>query len=584
MNFQLLAYPLNVYAQTLNLEYGGAEHLHFGIHDADGGEDFFRAQHTTQELLRSIMLPAPARVLEIGFGLGALSRALAADGYTVTAVSNNPEEIRIAKQASADVCYVLSDFADPLFGQQFRQQQFDILLFQHSAQYFDSIQLLAVAKKLLKEDGQLLILDEFLLDDNVEVERPQTVLKHFLVQAQRCGLNPVAERQLGALAAPGLLLFRSLLEKHKHALAESLALAPELIAELGVGLMRMATQLQSEQMGFSLLDFRCAAVALNQPDFGNIHSFDSVDVVPLFESSFGNSFDFAVWDWKYSAGRGKAIIARVDGKVVAHYGGATRDIRYYGLPRKAVQICDVMVMREHRSFANRDTLFFKVAATFLEQHTGNAAEHLLGFGFPNLRVLRVAKKLRLYDTTDCFIEIHYPHSYIPRENRQWEISPFDLLDVDSSASVDILWHKMANDFEQQIVGVRDLAYLRYRYCSHPLWQLGTYYCLSVRMSGNSELTALVILKRQGEDNLLMDIIGAVEQFPDVLEALLVQLQRAHQSLHCKVTKGQADKLTLPGSEWRDTGIEIPCNIWTAGPPPDALKEAWWLTAGDMDFI
>jgi hypothetical protein len=35
---------------------------------------------------------------------------------------------------------------------------------------------------------------------------------------------------------------------------------------------------------------------------------------------------------------------------------------------------------------------------------------------------------------------------------------------------------------------------------------------------------------------------------------------------------------------RDLEIDIPCNSWTRGPQAQELAGAWWLTAGDMDFL
>jgi hypothetical protein len=35
---------------------------------------------------------------------------------------------------------------------------------------------------------------------------------------------------------------------------------------------------------------------------------------------------------------------------------------------------------------------------------------------------------------------------------------------------------------------------------------------------------------------------------------------------------------------RELQIEIPCNRWSHGPATETLAGAWWLTAGDMDFM
>ena len=82
----------------------------------------------------------------------------------------------------------------------------------------------------------------------------------------------------------------------------------------------------------------------------------------------------------------------------------------------------------------------------------------------------------------------------------------------------------------------------------------------------------------------MDIIGPLEGIPTQLRALIAYLSESGAALCCRITNGHARHFTLPGCELRDLGIEIPCNSWTRGPQVDELKGAWWLTAGDMDFL
>ena len=143
---------------------------------------------------------------------------------------------------------------------------------------------------------------------------------------------------------------------------------------------------------------------------------------------------------------------------------------------------------------------------------------------------------------------------------------------------------MAYDLRAQIVGVRDHAYLQYRYCSHPLWASRGYECVGLRHHDTGALAALAILKKHEGGRLLMDIIGPLEGISTQLRALIAYLSESGAALCCRITNGHARHFTLPDCELRDLGIEIPCNSWTRGPQVDELKGAWWLTAGDMDFL
>ncbi|MDP1930375.1 MAG: GNAT family N-acetyltransferase [Gammaproteobacteria bacterium] len=575
MNFRLLPYPLNVYAQTLALEYGSAEHLHFGVFAAALDEAYPYAQQRAQDLLKELLISAPACVLEVGCGGGALARELAAQGYIATAMSGNAAEFEsLIADTTQHVCADFQNYQP--------QQLFDIVVFQQSAQYLDPIILLEQAKACLREGGQLLIADEFLLDDSHREAEPLSLLGHFLQLAVRCGFHITHQQELGTLVAPGLARFHALLLKHEQALCDSLRLEARSVQQLAESLLSMQHKFTDARLGYTLLDLRRGPFVEYDPVFGNIHGFTTDEVCSLFESSFNGPFDVSVWHWKYGTGRGLAVSARVGGKLVGHYGGAPRDILYFGKPDMAVQICDVMVTPEHRSFAGRDTLFFKTAATFLEQHIGNAAQHLLGFGFPNKRVLQVAVRLGLYDVTDSFVEVHYPK--VAHNTGDWELAEFDLDSPRSRMQVDALWLQMAAGLQDQIVGVRDWAYLHYRYRAHPLWPSGGYNCLALRRSSVNEPAAVLVLKKHDNAMLLMDIIGPVTEFPALLEVLIGFLARTDETLACRITKGQLDRISLGGCEVRDLEIDIPCNNWTHGPNAQTLAGAWWLTAGDMDFF
>lgn len=581
MNPIQLPFPLNVYGLTLTLEFGAAQHLHFGVFDELGAvhEAYPDAQARAQELLCTLLPPTPARILEIGFGSGALAVQLGASGYDVTALTQLQEEYRaVRSDVTAGVAFRLEELKDFV-----PQEPFDVVLLQHSAQYLDPLQMLARANACLKEGGQLLIADEFLLDDSTRKPQSRPLLANFLRLAQRCGFTAERQRDMGRQVAPGLLEFTQLIEKHAIVLCEQLQIGIDQLAQLQAQLTEMAGQFQHARMGYTLLDLRRGPVITDKAEYGSIESFQLGEVKPLFESSFETAFDESVWNWKYGAGRGRAVCARQSGELVAHYGGAPRDILYFGEVSKAIQICDVMVLPEHRSFASRDTLFFKTAATFLEQQVGNCAEHLLGFGFPNQRVLRMAQRLGLYDVTDVFIEIHYPVQ-LATSSSEYEIVPFDLLSTEASAIVDGLWTEMARAMQQLIVGKRDWEYWHYRYCTHPARARGIYTCLALRAKGSEQIKAVFLLKQQDQTNLLMDIVGEVDQFPAYIEVLRDSLAIGNIQLLCRTTRAQAPKLSLSDAHWQELEIEIPCNIWTRGPSAEQLQGMWWLTAGDMDFL
>ncbi len=582
MNPRLLPFPLNVYAQTLTLASGApAELLHFGVFDTEAelGDGYPAAQQRAQLRLLTLLLPPPARVLEIGCGSGTLARDLAAQGYEVTAITEIEEEWRSACALPGQTAHCervsLREFADG--------RLFDIVLLQQSSQYLDPLLLFSRAAALLGEGGQLLLADEFLLDDSRMAPEPRPLLSNFLQLAERCGFRVARQRELGRQVAPGLQLFAGLLQRHHAETAASLALGDHELLALEQALQTQAAKFATARLGYTLLDLRRGPVESMSTEYGSAGTFTLDEVRPLFERSFEVPFSAAVWQWKYGHGRGRAVGARQQGQLIAHYGGAPREIRYFGTPSRAVQICDVMVLPEHRSFVSRDTLFFKTAATFLEQQIGNCAEHLLGFGFPNARVLKVACRLGLYDVTDRFIELHYPRECTTAPDGL-QVQPLALASEERRADVDRCWQRMAESLQNGIVGVRDLDYLQYRYCQHPLWAEGGYEALVIVAENAEGPLAIAVLKVLGQERLLMDIVAAVQDMPAALEAVRCSLAQRQLGLHARITQAQAAALHLPGTVVHELDIEIPCNVWTRGPAAAALAGAWWLTAGDMDFL
>ncbi len=581
-----LKFPANIYANAIQLAYGSVEYTGYGVAvpacgaaDGGGGEvaqtavDIPAAQRHVARLLLERLPAAPARVLEVGCGLGTLARQMTACGHRVTAISDDPFEVQHLEGLPAH-CVRLEDFTTAA-------ERFDVIVLHNSAHYIPALKLLGKARDLLRPGGQLLMADIFIQNDEEPAAERLPVLKHFQQLAQRMGFQLQHQQQFDAQA--GGCLGRLLL--HLKDLQDELQgicrISQADFQQLLAALERSQEDLRSGRHIYALLDFTSPATVTEE--YCDIDGFGVEEVAPLFERSFGVAFDPAIWNWKYGSGRGRSVCIRQGDQVVAHYGGAPRDILYFGAPHKAIQICDVMVEPQKRSFYSRQGLFFKSAATFLEQYVGNTAEHLLGIGFPNIKAMHVASRLGLYDKTDDFIEVLYPApAQIPADDACGYI--LEPLRPRDAGQVNDLWTEMAGQYREAIIGVRDWAYLEYRYLQHPSER---YRCYKLVDSDSGRLRAALIVRRHEDGWLLMDVLALQQDMPELvacMHGLLCALEGQPLPLRCWITRSQALHVRTDSSQLRDMQVEIPCNRWSKGPAGSLLSGAWWLTAGDMDFM
>lgn len=584
MDYRVLRFPLNVYASALELHYGRAEFNCYGRAETEAVTerlDLPEAQRHVAGRVIAALPPAPARVLEFGSGLGGLAGMMVEAGYEVVSVVPGPEERELAchmteGKAQARRLSIVCD-GDSIAG------RFDAVVLLGTAQYMSPLALFRRAGRSLDALGRLLISDEFLDGEGDRVWQAIRSLERFLALARRTGWEIRQCVDQGPGAESSLATMLRLLKDHDARLCQTSGVDAECISRLRQAVDRDCRRFARGQRRHMLLDLRPAAPARGERntavEFGDIDTVTAQEAGQLFERSFGEAFNADLWQWKYADGRGRAVGARENGSLVGHYGGTTRPILYFTEPRRAIQICDVMVLPEKRQFYSRRGLFFKTAASFLELHIGYSEEHLLGFGFPNRGVMRVARRLGLYDKTDDFVELRFTRSLHPTDN-DWRVEPFPREELRDMEGLALLWEKMQEDFRHSIIGVRDADYLVYRYACHPT--VG-YQALRI-VDGKGALRAVAFTRPHEGQALLMDLIAPVARMPAALTALAGYLDARGLSLKCWITGGHADRLQLPGCQLRELGIEIPCNAWSAGPPARELAGAWWLTAGDMDFV
>ena len=211
-----LDFPLNAYACALWLEQGHVDYLHYGFDPNEGGMSV--AQQRSTDFLLQRIRPAPARVLEVGIGLGSTAKALRARGYSYTGVTPDAQQIAYCHNFDPSLTLIQSRFNDLALP----RGSFDVVVFQESSQYMATRPLLTTAHALLAPAGQLLILDE------VETGRVEALT----ALAHECGFSLLDHQDVTARAAPSLSFLIEILNKHQASLLAQLGCSERAMAML----------------------------------------------------------------------------------------------------------------------------------------------------------------------------------------------------------------------------------------------------------------------------------------------------------------------------------------------------------------
>ena len=539
---------------------------HYGLY-ASGASSLEAAQAALQECLRKWLLQSFEQSAALAIGVHGPSAASLREAFSE------------AQLGQAVVCSTLDLFAGPT-----EALGLDAVVVEGSYTSADQLRLLSNARHCLRGDGRLLLFSEFLDDDSGVQHSMLPNLSSLRQLSTRLGFNELSETDFSGDAR------RSIEEFSTRALERLQTASSPLQQEIKSLTKELATaesEFDSGRRAFVLFQAKLELLKSEeyaQADYGDKHSFQAMEAAELFEKSFGHGFDEALWHWKYELGAGRCVVARdkVGGKLVAHYGGAPRKIAYFGDDALAIQPCDVMVMPEQRTRYGSGSLFFKVAATFLEREIGNTVDHLLGFGFPNKKTMNLAIRLGLYEKTDDFVELRLP--MVGNNPSGYCLVPFDARDSLQQSELEQLWAAMRTDFTAGIIGVRDADYLDYRYRQHPH---SDGYSMQWLQDAQGTTLALVVSKLSGEARLLLDVVCPRKALPRAMEAcpqaFAADTDAPPRQLLFWITQAWLDEVMIPGATVHDLGIEIPCNSWNPGPAASKLQGKWWLTAGDMDF-
>jgi hypothetical protein len=236
-------YPLNVFAHILTLEEGSIRDLHYGLFE-NPAESIGRAQERSTELLLSRLPPPPARLLDVGSGLGTTLRRLLSLGFDAEGVAADARQAAFTRDLPVHQIR-FEDFTS--------DRPYDAILFQESSQYIESSALFAGAETLTRD---VIVLDEFATRPAGALHR----LDAFLAAAAEHGFQVIEDLDVSKQAVPTIDYFRRRLPKYRQRLIADLHLTGQQVDELIRGGEEYRANYESGAYVYRLLRLKRQAV------------------------------------------------------------------------------------------------------------------------------------------------------------------------------------------------------------------------------------------------------------------------------------------------------------------------------------
>ncbi|MFG1221637.1 PIG-L family deacetylase [Xanthobacter wiegelii] len=576
--FKSLPFPLNVYGALLQIEVGEVAWLHFALFDHPG-EPMVTAQRRSTDLLLAQLPPPPARILEVGTGLGTLLAELVAKGYDVTGINPDPAQVAVARaRFGPDLPLVEATYEG--WTPPPDAAPFDVILFQESAQYVDSLEIFDRALDLLKPGGALVILDEFAIRRTLLTPEPLHLYGHIVALAERLGFTKEVEQDFSAMAAHTVDAMLEMTRRHRATLERELGVSGAMLDALDASNRAYQSAYAEGRFGYRLLVLRRSVEKGWRMRRITPERFPAF--AELFRETFGHDMSREHWIWKYGDNRGHGLGIWIDGELAIHYGGISRPTLAFGHPTRMSLSGDLMARKGSQRSLGRQGPFFASAATMQEIYSGFGTDHLVAAGFPNAKAMRGPRLLGLYtEATDRVMELHWPAIADGSSPAARRLADPD--DADARRQVDALWGQMAADLSAEVVAIRDWGSLIQRFLRHPdkVYEL---YLVTGPAEGDG--LGLVVLRRTAEDAMeLLDLVGPLAAMPALVDAArrIAGAAGARDLWGWFAEACVAARIAGPECELRDIQVETPTTAWRPGIPAEEMRGRVWLTGGDADF-
>ncbi len=195
MEFEGLDLELFICTEVLKLKS-----LHYGYWEQPDELNIAnvrKAQTRYRETLVDFIPANVKTILDVGCGIGDLSRELARLGYNVTAISPDKNHGKFFDKTPSNLSFINNKFE--LFES---DQKYDLIIMSESQNYFDPELGLQQCKKFLKPGGYLLISGMFGKDETVKIGDVFNIEEDYIERADKLNIKLVKKQDITAKVLP----------------------------------------------------------------------------------------------------------------------------------------------------------------------------------------------------------------------------------------------------------------------------------------------------------------------------------------------------------------------------------------------
>lgn len=447
----------------------GTSYLHFGYWPAEQPNlGLNEAQTIASEKIFSHLPPPPARILDIGCGLGATAGALLKRGYEVVAIAPADELIASARHHYAGATYISCGFLDeqPLLSP---PNTYDAILSQESLQYFPDIE--AVFKKiksLLAPTGRFLLCDEVSYDavthKDSAVHEAKDIEKYLAAQ----GFYHSHHEYWGTNVTPTCVHAVEGFQQKKSLLIELFGeQCAGTVDHFLAGWQQQLDWYTKGIFGYEFWVLHASDITLKSYQEG-----DEQVILKAFNTTFNTQRDLKHWQWKYlNNPYGKTWIAAAWDKeqVIAQYAGYPVQLYVQKQVHLSCQAADAFTVPAYRKIGYGTTGLMSRCFYFYErQHC--ELQTIFGYGFNVNKIQKLGKLFWQHTVPAPVYQQKLSGDALTkcRSLSTWraELTGYRVVRMPNAGDwATHLFEKVKDEYGWLLV--RDKTYLNWRYEQHP---------------------------------------------------------------------------------------------------------------------